>query len=162
MGPVPIPTTVGTDMEDTVEAVEVMADLLMPNPKPKLKPNPKPKLNLKPNPLLLLKLMPKLMPMLTMDTVDTDTAVDTVMVDMADPVTADTDITARDLLNPKLTVTDTAVDTDMADTVTITENDPLTPKLTATMAVDTVMAVTAVVTDTDTAVDTDTTDKLLR
>ena len=58
----------------------------------------------------------------------------------------------------------TAVDTAMADmdTVTITESDPLTPKLTATMAVDTVMAVTAVVTDTDTAVDTDTTDKLLR
>merc|ERR1711899_379227 len=97
----------------------------------KLKPNPKLKLNPKPNPLLLLKLMPKLMPMLTMVTVDTDTAVDTVMVDMADAVTADTDITARDLLNPKLTVTDTAVDTamadtavdtDMADTVTITEN----------------------------------------
>merc|ERR1712025_258237 len=110
--------------------------------------------------------MPKLMPMLT---TDTDTAVDTTV--MAVDTVMDTDTTARDLLNPKLTVTDTAadtamadtaVDTDMADmdTVTITENDPLTPKLTATMAVDTVMAVTAVVTDT--AVDTDTTDKLLR
>ena len=104
----------------------------------------------------------------------TDTAVDTtVMAVMAVDTVMDTDTTARDLLNPKLTVTDTAadtamadtaVDTDMADmdTVTITESDPLTPKLTATMAVDTVMAVTAVVTDTDTAVDTDTTDKLLR
>merc|ERR1712241_1154596 len=109
------------------------------------------------------------MPMLT---TDTDTAVDTtVMAVMAVDTVMDTDTTARDLLNPKLTVTDTAVDTamadtavdtDMADTVTIMENDPLTPKLTATMAVDTVMAVTAVVTDTDTAVDTDTTDKLLR
>merc|ERR1712140_19726 len=87
-------------MGDTVDtAVAVMADLLMPNPKPRLKP------------LLLLKLMPKLMPMLTMamaDTVDTDTAVDT--EDVADTVMA-VAITARDLPNPKLTATVMAVDT---------------------------------------------------
>merc|ERR1712226_1825726 len=131
------------DMEDTVEvmevtvvdtvdtAVAVMADLLMPNPKPKLKPNLKP--NPRPNLLLLLKLMPKLMPMLTMamaDTVDTDTAVD---ADMADTVMA-VAITARDLPNLKLTAT--------------------------VMAVDTVMAVTAVVM-VDTVDTADTTDKLL-
>merc|ERR1712004_251514 len=111
-------------------AMAVMVVLLMPNPKPKLKPNPKPKPNPRPNPLLLPRLMPKLMPKLTM-----------VMVD-----------TARDLLNPKLTDTVMAMDTDMADTavdtaamaamVIIMEND--LPKLNLIMAV-MVMADTAVV-----------------
>merc|ERR1712150_200214 len=83
---------------------------------------------------------------------------------MADTVMAVTDTTERDLLNPKLTVTDTVAEEDMADTVmavAITARDLPNPKLTATViAVDTVMAVTAVVM-VDTVDTADTTDKLL-
>merc|ERR1712004_758392 len=89
------------------------------------------------------RLMPKLMPKLTMVMVDTeDTAMDTVMA------VTDTD-TARDLLNPKLTDTVMAMDTDtavdtaaMAAMVIIMEND--LPMLNPIM-VDMVMADTAVV-----------------